>query len=150
MQQKLNHVKSVNITLLLVIGFAFTNCEKGAPPHSIGADISFVPQIEARGSSFYDDKGVKKDIFEILSSHHFDNIRLRIFVDPNAPNGYSKEGFCDLKNTLAMAKRIKAAGMKFTLDFHYSDTWADPDKQFKPSAWEGLTGKDLENTLYEY
>jgi arabinogalactan endo-1,4-beta-galactosidase len=150
MFKTLTQVKSVNVTLLLLIGLAFSNCEKSEPSHSIGADISFVPQIEARGSSFYDEDGAKKDIFEILSSHHFDNIRLRIFVDPDAPKGYSEKGFCDLKNTLAMAKRIKAAGMKFTLDFHYSDTWADPDKQYKPSAWEGLTGQPLEDTLYEY
>jgi arabinogalactan endo-1,4-beta-galactosidase len=150
MLKTLNHVKSVNITLLLLIGFAFSKCEKSEPPHSIGADISFVPQIEARGSFFYDENGAEKDIFEILSDHHFDNIRLRIFVDPEAPKGYSEKGFCDLKNTVVMAKRIKAAGMKFTLDFHYSDTWADPDKQYKPSAWEGLTGEALEDKLYEY
>ena len=49
-----------------------------------------------------------------------------------------------------MARRIKDARMKFTLNFHYSDTWADPDKQYKPSAWKGKTGKELEDALYEY
>jgi arabinogalactan endo-1,4-beta-galactosidase len=118
--------------------------------HCIGADISFIPQAEARGAVFYGEDNDKKDICKVLANHHFNNIRLRVFVNPEAAKGYSKEGFCNLQNTLAMAKRIKAAGMMFTLDFHYSDTWADPDKQFKPSAWEGLTGIDLENKLYEY
>ena len=69
---------------------------------------------------------------------HFNNLRLRVFVNPEAKEGYAPEkGYCDLKHTLAMARRIKKAGMKFALDLHYSDTWADPDKQFKPSAWEG-------------
>ena len=49
-----------------------------------------------------------------------------------------------------MAKRIVDSGMEFALDFHYSDTWADPDRQDKPSAWRGLTGAALEDKLYEY
>jgi arabinogalactan endo-1,4-beta-galactosidase len=122
-----------------------------APSFSVGADISFVPQSEAMGAVYLDEKGAQKDVCLIMSQHHFDNIRLRIFVNPEAPKGYSPgNGFCDLAHTLEMAHRIKAAGMKFTLNFHYSDTWADPDKQFKPAAWEGLSGEALENKLYEY
>lgn len=112
----------------------------------IGADISF---IEGRGGTHKDD-GVEKDICQIMADNSFNNIRLRIFVNPEAPGGYSRSGACGLDATVAMAKRIKAAGMDFTLDFHYSDTWADPDKQFKPSAWEGLTGEALEDALYAY
>lgn len=142
-------IKTLYKILFFIFCIAFSSCKKPAP-HSIGADISWVPQMESRGMVYYDDNNTEKDICQIMADHHFDNIRLRIFVNPEAPNGYSKEGFCDLQNTLAMAKRIKTAGMKFALNFHYSDTWADPDKQFKPSAWEGLSGKDLENKLYEY
>ncbi|MBD0822843.1 glycoside hydrolase family 53 protein [Aestuariibaculum marinum] len=145
--------KKFNTSVVLLLALTLFGCTidtSDAPSQSIGADISFVPQMESWGRSFYDTEGKETDIFDLLKKHHFDNIRLRIFVDPSAENGYSKDGFCDLNNTLAMAKRIKAAGMTFTLDFHYSDTWADPDKQFKPSAWEGLTGKALEDKLYEY
>lgn len=127
-----------------------TNSCRETPPFSIGADISFVPQMEARGVVYYDESDKEKDICQILSDNNFDNIRLRLFVNPEALNGYSKDGFCDLKNTLQMATRIKDAGMKFTLDFHYSDTWADPDKQYKPSAWDSLSGKNLEDKLYTY
>jgi beta-galactosidase len=49
-----------------------------------------------------------------------------------------------------MAKRIKAAGMKFLLDFHYSDTWADPGKQFKPAAWKNLSFEELKKAMYDY
>lgn len=133
-----------------------SSCKEGeaktvkTPPHIIGADVSFVPQMEARGNSDIDIDGNEKDVLEILAAHNFDNIRLRIFVNPEAENGYSKDGFCDLENTLKMAKRIKNAGMDFTLDFHYSDYWADPDKQYKPSSWEGLEGTELEDQLYQY
>lgn len=116
----------------------------------IGADISFLPELEARGIRFKD-KGVEKDAIEILKSHGFNYVRLRIFHNPALENGYSPgKGFCDLKNTLAMAKRVKAAGMKLLLDFHYSDYWADPGKQFKPKAWEGLGFEDLKKALYDY
>lgn len=138
--------------LLCLILLVLTNCQnKSAPPFSIGADISFVPQNEARrGVTYTDVNGEAKGICQIMADHHFDNIRLRLFVNPEAEGGYSREGFCGLEETLKMAKRVKDAGMRFTLNFHYSDTWADPDKQFKPSAWEGKSGEELENALYDY
>src|SRR3954453_23612743 len=104
----------------------------------LGADISFLPELEAQGKKFYD-KGVEKDAIQILKDHGFNYIRLRIFNDPAADSGYSPaKGFCDLQHTKQMAKRIKTAGTKFLLDFHYSDTWADPARQFKPKAWKNL------------
>jgi arabinogalactan endo-1,4-beta-galactosidase len=115
----------------------------------IGADISWVPSQEDRGTTFKD-QGVEKDILEILADHKFNWIRLRLFVDPTATNGYSRQGYCGLEQTLAMAKRIDAAGMKFLLDFHYSDTWADPGKQFTPAAWQGLSDDALADEMYEY
>ena len=115
----------------------------------IGADISFVPQEEARGKK-YADKGVEADVLSILKANSFNWIRLRLFVDPTAENGYSKEGFCGLEKTLEMAKRIKQAGLHFLLDFHYSDTWADPGKQFTPSSWQRYTGSGLEVQVYRY
>jgi arabinogalactan endo-1,4-beta-galactosidase len=116
----------------------------------LGADISFLPQLEARGMKF-SDQGVEKDVLEILKAHHINYIRLRIFNNPAADSGYSPgKGFCDLPHTLAMAKRVKAAGLKLLLDFHYSDTWADPQKQFKPQAWLALSGPALAQAVHDY
>ncbi len=115
----------------------------------IGADISWVQQQENRGRRFSDD-GVEKDILNILKEHGFNYIRLRIFHSPKAPKGYSKEGYCDLEHTLQMSRRIKAAGMGFLLDFHYSDTWADPGKQYKPQAWQGLSFDKLVKAVHDY
>ncbi len=116
----------------------------------LGADISFLPELEARGIKF-SDKGVEKDAIEILKDHGFNYVRLRVFQNPSLPAGYSPgKGFCDLPHTLAMAKRVKAAGMKLLLDFHYSDYWADPGKQFKPEAWKSLDFAALKKTLYDY
>ncbi len=118
--------------------------------HMIGADISFLPQLEARGIKFSED-GTEKDAIQILKEHGFNYVRLRLFNEPANDSGYSPgQGFCDLGHTMKMAKRVKDAGMKLLLDFHYSDTWADPGKQFKPKAWEGLSFQELKKALYDY
>ncbi len=116
----------------------------------IGADISFLPELEAKGIKF-SENGVEKDPILILKEHGFNYIRLRIFNDPAADSGYSpQKGFCDLKHTKQMAKRVKEAGLKLLLDFHYSDYWADPGKQYKPAAWKNLSFDELTTALYDY
>ena len=116
----------------------------------IGADISFLPQLEDRGLKF-SDKGEEKDAIQILKDHGFNYVRLRIFHSPALDSGYSpQKGFCDLEHTLQMAKRVKAAGMKLLLDFHYSDYWADPEKQYKPKAWQGLGFPILRDSVEAY
>jgi len=123
---------------------------KGPVDKMLGADISFLPQLEDRGIKF-SDNGVEKDAVQILKEHGLNYIRLRLFVNPEEDSGYSpKKGFCDLNHTIAMAKRIRATGMKLLLDFHYSDTWADPQKQFKPSAWKGQNFDQLRQTVFNY
>jgi beta-galactosidase len=116
----------------------------------IGADISFLPELEARGVKF-SDKGVEKDAIQILKDHGFNYVRLRVFNDPARDSGYSPgKGFCDLARTKQMAKRVRAAGMKLLLDFHYSDYWADPGKQYKPFAWKGLSFEVLKDSMYKF
>lgn len=116
----------------------------------LGADISFLPELEAKGIKF-SDKGVQKDAIQILKDHGFNYIRLRIFNNPARDSGYSpKAGFCDLEHTKQMAKRVKAAGFKLLLDFHYSDYWADPQQQYKPAAWRGQDFNALKHSVYAY
>ena len=72
-------------------------------------------------------------------------------MDPANDSGYSPgKGFCDLPHTLEMAKRIKKTGMKFLLDIHYSDTWADPGRQNIPIAWKDLNFQELTHKVFEY
>jgi arabinogalactan endo-1,4-beta-galactosidase len=119
----------------------------------IGADISWVQQREDRGAR-YSDQGVEKDILQILKGHGFNYIRLRVFNDPTKATPrdrpYSPQGYCDLPHTIAMARRVKAAGMKLLIDFHYSDSWADPDKQFTPSAWAEFSFDDLVRQMHDW
>ncbi len=117
---------------------------------SLGADISFLPELEAKGIKF-SSHGVEKDVIQILKENGFNYIRLRIFHNPAQPKGYSpQQGFCDLAHTKQMAKRVKDAGLKLLLDFHYSDYWADPQQQYKPAAWAGEDFTHLKKSVYDY
>jgi arabinogalactan endo-1,4-beta-galactosidase len=121
-------------------------------PFILGAEVSWVPEDEADGAEYYD-HGVKKDIFQILKEYKFNYIRLRLFVDPGAPDGYAahrKEAFCDLEHVKAMAKRARAAGMGILLDIHYSDTWSSPGQQKKPLAWENLDFPGLSKAVHDF
>ncbi len=139
----------VNISLTPVASTT-PDLHSAVPNKILGADISFLPELEDKGMTF-SDKGKPGDAVEILKNHGINYIRLRIFNNPAADSGYSpNKGFCDLSHTLAMAKRIKAAGLKFLLDFHYSDTWADPGKQYKPSAWRGADFAQLKDSLFSF
>ncbi len=116
----------------------------------LGADISFLPELEARGIKF-SENGTEKDAVELLKQHGFNYIRLRVFQNPSTYNGYSPgKGFCDLAHTLQMARRVKAAGMKLLLDFHYSDYWADPGHQLKPAAWRNQNFDQMKQSLFDY
>jgi len=114
--------------------------------YAIGADLSFLKQAEERGVMFKDG-GVAKPGLQIFREHGYNWIRLRLFHTPSTqprplPN--------DLAYTLALAKDAKARGFKFLLDFHYSDTWADPAKQFLPKAWEGKSHAELVAAVRDY
>ncbi len=131
---------------LPVIPFKETKVDK-----MLGADISFLPELENKGMKFYDLNGKEKDAISMLKDHGLNYIRLRIFNDPARDSGYSPgSGFCDLQHTLQMAKRVKAAGMKLLLDFHYSDFWADPGKQHMPKAWRGKNITELKLAVFNY
>ena len=112
-----------------------------------GADISWLPQMEATGYKFYNAGGVQEDCFKILKDLGINSIRLRTFVNPS-DDVFS--GHCSKTETVAMALRAQKWGMRIMIDFHYSDTWADPSKQVKPKAWEGHDFPTLLNDLYNY
>ena len=119
-------------------------------PYAVGADISWLQSQEDHGVRF-SDGGVEGDAIEILRDNGFNYIRLRLFVNPRSELGYSqRDGYCDLEHTLAMAKRVKEAGMFLLLDFHYSDNWADPQKQIMPQAWQTLSYDEVCVEVYNH
>ena len=97
------------------------------------------------------DGGEERDAVRILADHGFNSVRLRLFVNPENPEGYSPEiGYCGLDYTKRMARRIDDAGMGFLLNLHYSDYWADPQQQNKPLAWQDLAFDELKAAMEQY
>ena len=91
------------------------------------------------------------ELFEILRRHGVNLIRLRLWNDPYDPNGKPYgAGTNDLPRTVELARRAKAAGLPWLLDFHYSDFWADPGKQYPPKAWAGMDAARLEQAVYDF
>jgi arabinogalactan endo-1,4-beta-galactosidase len=107
-----------------------------------GGDVSEIPEVEANGGQ-YSYKDVVQDPFAILREAGWNFVRFRIWNHP-------KLGYCDADHTLAVAKRAQEAGLKISLDFHYSDWWADPGKQSKPAAWKDLPFDKLVQAVYDY
>ena len=113
-----------------------------AADYAVGADLSFLKQAEDRGTVFKDN-GEPKPGFQIFKDHGYSWIRLRLFHTPTRlPN--------NLEYTMAMAKDAQKLEFKFLLNFHYSDTWADPGKQFIPKAWEGKSHEELVQAVFDY
>lgn len=112
-----------------------------------GADVSWLPQMEATGYRFYDTDGKEKDCLQLLKERGMNTIRLRVFVNPSQDKA---SGHCSKEETVAMALRAQKAKMRIMIDFHYSDTWADPAKQAKPSAWVNLSFDALQKKVYEH
>ncbi|HEX3043450.1 MAG TPA: glycosyl hydrolase 53 family protein [Bacillota bacterium] len=132
----------VCVTMLLVLSIAGI-----AAAEVKGADVSWLPQMEANGYKFYNASGVQKDCLDILKEYGISAIRLRTWVNPSADKA---NGHCSASETASMANRCRNKGFQIMLDFHYSDSWADPGKQYKPAAWASLDFNGLMKKVYDY
>ncbi len=121
-----------------------------APPFLVGADLSHLALMEQRGV-VYKDRGRPGDAFAILKAHGLTCVRLRLWTSSAAEaerDPYNKGN--TLRYTVALAQRCKRAGLLVLLDFHYSDSWADPGHQARPAAWDGLAFDQVEERMYAY
>jgi arabinogalactan endo-1,4-beta-galactosidase len=101
-----------------------------------GADVGWLSQMEHDGVKFYNNNGTQQDCLQILKDKGINSIRLRVWVNPTA-------GWCNTADVVAQAVRAKNLGMRIMIDFHYSDTWADPGHQYKPAAWAAYNFNEL-------
>lgn len=97
-----------------------------------GADIGWVTEMESKGYKFYNKTGAAAECTALLKSIGFNSVRYRVWVNPS-------DGWNNKEDVLVKAKRAKALGMSIMIDFHYSDTWADPGKQYPPEAWKNYS-----------
>lgn len=140
--------RTLTIALTAVLG-AFSV----AADRYVGGDISLLPEYEASGAKYKTHEG--KDIAELLPwlyDEGMNAMRVRLFVDPSKYHGADADpNTCQtLEYITPLCKRIVDAGFKLMLDFHYSDTWADPAKQYTPADWAGLSDEQLYQKIYDY
>lgn len=139
------------VPFLLVIALVFTSCKTKRTSKegsfSKGADVGWLPQMEATGYQFYDADGSEKDCLQLLKDRGINTLRLRVWVNPNNDKA---SGHCSPQETVVMAVRAQKMGMRIMIDFHYSDSWADPGKQNKPAAWANHSFPELLNDVYKH
>jgi arabinogalactan endo-1,4-beta-galactosidase/arylsulfatase A-like enzyme len=111
----------------------------------IGADLSALSEVQ-RANAIYTVDGVERPVLEIFQDAGYEVVRLRLFLEADGRWGAVN----DLETTLAIATQVVAAGFGFMLDFHYSDTWADPGPQSKPKTWVDLSYEELVQKVYDY
>lgn len=117
---------------------------------SMGADLSYVNQIEENGG-VYRDSAVLKDPFKIFKNHGCNTVRVRLWHNPSWYAGITGgKLYSDLADVERTIKRAKAQGMAVNLDLHYSDDWADPSNQKIPAAWQNLSIDILKDSVYNY
>lgn len=134
-----------------LLSLAFVSCMTLAATAQkyVGGDISLLSKYETNGAKYYDKDGVAiTDMLTFLKKQGLNCMRVRLFVDPG--KGTDRAACQDLDYVKALGKRIKDADFSFMLDFHYSDSWADPAKQWTPDAWKSLSDDDLYTKIYEY
>ncbi len=139
--------------LLLAFVFGAFALTSHAQQHYVGGDISLLPTYEANGAWYMDGNNERiTDMLGYLKAQGLNSLRVRLFVDPSKATADEKgQGVRqDLEYVKALGQRIKAAGFSLLLDFHYSDTWADPKQQITPESWQGLTDDQLKTKIYDY
>lgn len=148
-------MKTFRLLWILLLVLVFAGCQKkGAAspgtspvvadtPIIKGADVSWLTQMEASGYQFYNAAGTAMDCMQLLQGLGIGAIRLRVWVNPAG-------GWNGNADVVAKAVRAKKLGLRVLIDFHYSDTWADPGDQNKPAAWTSYDFPTLTSTVYSY
>lgn len=114
-----------------------------APAFAKGADISWVTEMESKGYRFYTASGSKKECTALMRDLGVNAVRYRVWVDPS-------DGWCNKEDVLEKAKRAQRLSLAIMIDFHYSDSWADPAKQNTPSAWASMGVNEMAAALSKH
>lgn len=116
----------------------------------VGGDISCLTDNESKKAQYLDYDGKACPALDLFKQEKLNAMRVRLFVNPSDYPNNDPNCCQTLDYVKALGKRIKDAGFKLMLDFHYSDTWADPAKQWTPKLWETLSDEELYTKIYEY
>lgn len=130
--------------LIIVILLCMACMQVKAQVFTSGADVSWCTEMEASGKKFYTASGKETDIFALMKELGMTAIRLRVWVNPK---DYGYGAWCDKADVLAKAKRAHSQGLDLLIDFHYSDSFTDPEKQNIPKEWEGYTTQQVKTAM---
>lgn len=132
-----------HLPLLIVFIYSWFITIDSKAQFANGADISWLSEMEAYGYIFKDNSGVQKDCLEILKEKGINALRFRVWVNP-------KGKYSNKQDVTYMSQRAKRMGFDVMIDFHMSDTWADPAHQTKPAAWATHSFSQLLNDVYNH
>lgn len=140
-----------NKVLYLLLLFSFFACKEkkkeSANPQPLeeiwATDISFYPEINAADFAYRDENNYPTNFFLLLKSKNVNTVRIRLWHDDFHPSS-------SLVKVAQLAREAKSHGLKVWLNFHYSDTWADPGAQAIPKAWENLSYEALIDTVKQF
>lgn len=146
--------KNLFLLFILVLSFTIASCKKQPNLTTIeeptstsnivkGADVSWITEMEAAGKKFYTTAGIEKDGMQVLKELGINTIRLRVWVNPS--NNWNNTA-----DVIAKAIRAKNLGFRILLNFHYSDSWADPGQQTKPLALANQNITQLQTAVYNH
>lgn len=136
-------VRSATTLSLVILSSALESACAQVSDFALGADISGVTAIEARGEHLYNAKGELRECTALMHELGLNAIRLRVWVNP-------AKGFCSPEDVLEMAKRAKYYGMDIMINFHYSDWWADPGHSPIPAAWQYYVLGEVEQVMTQH
>ena len=155
MTSKTSKIKLGLMFIVLISSILLISCEKQKDKPTYipqpdakdtlirGADLSFLPEIEAAGTKYYNLNGKEASPLTILADAGMNTVRLRLWHSPAGMHS-------NLAEVKAFGKKIKEQGLKLWITVHYSDTWADPGHQYKPEAWKSLNQQTLNDSIYDY
>jgi arabinogalactan endo-1,4-beta-galactosidase len=133
-----------------VASAVYTMAPATATAAVVGADVGWLTQLESMGYTWTDTTGASGSALQILKNHGVNTIRIRTFVNPTITSGVLGVGDNDQAGSIALAQLANSMGFKIMIDFHYSDTWADPGHQTTPAAWSTETYAQLQTSVYNY
>ncbi|WP_411349927.1 arabinogalactan endo-beta-1,4-galactanase [Paenibacillus sp. WLX2291] len=147
MRKMMKRITALALSFTLIGGLSVATSPapraEAATAFAKGADVSWLSEMENYNWSFYNDAGNKQDALQILKDHGVNSIRLRVWVNPSI-------NFSNKADVVKQAVRAKNMGFRIMIDFHYSDKWADPAQQSKPSAWTSKDFSGLKQAVYDH
>lgn len=142
-------MRNLLLSLIACLTFGVASAEY----RYVGGDISLLPLYEEAGAQYKTHDGEPiSDVLSFCKDEGMNAMRVRVFVNPEDYTGKDADpNACQtIESVMPLCKRIKEDGFNLILDFMYSDTWADPAKQWTPKQWQNLNDEDLCKAVYEY